>query len=727
MTTPITPPPENDINAIQNIPDVNKLTITDLYKHSKELQKYNDIVISTLKSYISTNDFYILPGMIAIPLYQLQTHGFLTPKSTLKVKIKFGNNFKAFEINTDGKAVTVKKTRKLDEAIANAIKYDISDLPPLAELLANVAWLTEESIKKRIEWLEIKEINFKTSSANNMQPSNIEGQIKYLLKDLLEYYKNDYELGWPKLVRLFLLGYTMELYYETEIPEKIKNKKNNANENTFEQRLSLSTKSILNVKHIKNVIINSVNFLTNPTLEDDEDDYNSIKVKKEMTKNIRSNLKFAYLLFYFVKIFGYISLISPATPNQSELLKYFKYKDFAIMEDNIKDFRKSLLGENIVTLNLNVGSKISKVVLEYAKNLAINDRSGNDKKFYDGLNYLKNNYLLLSESREATISETDSNYYSEKNNKRSGRMSKFKNKQKNDQAIAELKNLRSRVSKLQKNNGMLRKEQETKTKNGRITKKSNKPKKFTPIASDNNNSEHSEYSNTIYNELDEDEKSRLSKLEKNWNNEDEIVISSKDISLIFEDYSFETENNQLDLKIRNDMQVKIRQANHALNKETLEDLENEAKSLLSEMKLNYSEEDNYLIARYKAISNLVKSYNVRILSEYERKTMKEMYQQFVNEYDKEAIEYFEKKLNEYIYVSKNQSRIRYFNEEDIKLICANDVKDMCLTGDFANEFYSLNKLDGDGMELDDDTDENIEENFQRDKFMKSFTKPLFNN
>src|SRR5437016_5145664 len=150
-----------------------------------------------------------------------------------------------------------------------------------------------------------KEVTFK-SSTNNKQPINIEGQIKYLIKDLLEFYKTDYKLGWPKLVQLFLLGYTMESYY-TNIISKISNK------------------------------------------------------NKKRKNNEDENL----------------------------LIKYFKFKDYEIIIEKIKNFRKTRLGENIVTLNLNEGSKILKAVLECAEQLKINN-----KNFQDGLIYLKDNYML---------------------------------------------------------------------------------------------------------------------------------------------------------------------------------------------------------------------------------------------------------------------------------------------------------------------------------------------
>ncbi|CAB4389263.1 unnamed protein product [Rhizophagus irregularis] len=105
--------------------------------------------------------------------------------------------------------------------------YDIEGLPVqavLAELLANAVMLTDDTVKQRLTWLESNETTLKlTKEMNNKQ--QIKGQIKCLIEDLTDYWKNDQTIGWQKLIRNFILGFEMHTYYENIVSKK-SNKKN---------------------------------------------------------------------------------------------------------------------------------------------------------------------------------------------------------------------------------------------------------------------------------------------------------------------------------------------------------------------------------------------------------------------------------------------------------------------------------------------------------------------
>ena len=233
-----TPPPEviSNINVFQNIPDLNVISLSELYNKSPVLKNYFQNVFEVLKTYsINSNNHFIIPALLAFPQIALQSQGYMTPKGTIDIKIKFGRKYKKYIINVDGnQKKEEKKSRKINDTIAKVISYDISNLPILAELLASVAVFTSETVNQRLKWLESNEVNIKIEEPKYQQTS-IEGQITHLISDFAVYWENDQTVGWQKIIRNFILGFEMHSYYENKLSKKIKKGKRKAdNESTKE-------------------------------------------------------------------------------------------------------------------------------------------------------------------------------------------------------------------------------------------------------------------------------------------------------------------------------------------------------------------------------------------------------------------------------------------------------------------------------------------------------------
>ncbi|CAB4426893.1 unnamed protein product [Rhizophagus irregularis] len=143
----LTPPPEKFFATINDIPDETTATINELLNDIDARQFFNTVVTTLNKYSIGSNNHRIVPSVLASSYYALQNHGYILPKSSLDIKIKFGG------------------------------------LPVLAELLANAVMLTDDTVKQRLTWLESNETTFKTNKRNEQQ-TTIEGQIKCLIEDL---------------------------------------------------------------------------------------------------------------------------------------------------------------------------------------------------------------------------------------------------------------------------------------------------------------------------------------------------------------------------------------------------------------------------------------------------------------------------------------------------------------------------------------------------------------
>src|SRR5688572_29058693 len=160
------PPPELNVDTkiIQKVPDLNIFTINELISLSEASQKYFKCVFETLNKYnITSNNHYIVPTILAFPLFALQTNGYMLSKNPIIIKVKFGGKYKKYIINFDDSTSDEKKTpKKINSSIAKSISYDITDYEvALAELLANAGMLNDDTVKQRLSWLKLEGSTFK--------------------------------------------------------------------------------------------------------------------------------------------------------------------------------------------------------------------------------------------------------------------------------------------------------------------------------------------------------------------------------------------------------------------------------------------------------------------------------------------------------------------------------------------------------------------------------------
>lgn len=102
-----------------------------------------------------------------------------------------------------------------------------------------------------------------------------------------------------------------------------------------------------------------------------EEDSHCILSRRHLTNNLREKLKFSYLLFCFVSMFGYIALISPATPDIKKFLGILKLKSMKEMMNKFIYLSTTKLGADILAKNEKFGDNICKVILKVSKDLQI--------------------------------------------------------------------------------------------------------------------------------------------------------------------------------------------------------------------------------------------------------------------------------------------------------------------------------------------------------------------
>ncbi|CAB4389262.1 unnamed protein product [Rhizophagus irregularis] len=99
----LTPPPEKFFATINDIPDETTATINELLNDIDARQFFNTVVTTLNKYSIGSNNHRIVPSVLASSYYALQNHGYILPKSSLEIKIKFGDKMKKYKIIFDDK------------------------------------------------------------------------------------------------------------------------------------------------------------------------------------------------------------------------------------------------------------------------------------------------------------------------------------------------------------------------------------------------------------------------------------------------------------------------------------------------------------------------------------------------------------------------------------------------------------------------------------------------
>ena len=718
-----TPPPEviSNINVFQNIPDLNVISLNELYNKSPVLKNYFQNVFEVLKSYsINSNNHFIIPAILAFPQIALQSQGYLSPKGNIDIKVKFGRKYKKYIINIDGnQKKEEKKTRKINDNIAKVISYDISNLPVLAELLASAAVFNSDTVNQRLEWLESNELNIKIEKPKYQQ-TTIEGQITHLISDFAVYWENDQTVGWQKLIRNFILGFEMHSFYKNKLSKVPKKGKRKADDekpkvpNFVKDNAKIYSqciKELINNKETQNVIDSTVSRMN--AQYSGTEDYNYIKSHEDLLCKIKKNMKFSYMLYYFVLMFGYIALISPPTTDQSELNKYFKLSDYEEIIEKFDFMKKSQLGKDLIKANNYYGTKILETVLKCADDLKINNSN-----LTNGLTMIKTQYLfiknndrsnsirgistkkqrlafssasdVITNDSESVISASVNSESSFNGKKRKIDWRKEMNnerrryervlKDQKEQYDNSLLNLGEQINHLSKKVSNKDKDElnKVRSKNSRVSKrkitKKNLPRKSIVeelSASEEIDELKDDYDNTI---IDDDVKYFPG-----------VEAAQNSYNIEFTDYDFDLQMKEIDPKSKEDMISKFSIAYNGLSESSKVAVNNLASNLFESMgNTNYPTDDKTLICRYNSIKMFIEQNNYKVISENERKNYQNAIDEFKSDLSDHKQRIYDEEVNNSMKKISKVDKLR--SDADINLLCEHEAIEICRNDRF-DEFY----------------------------------------
>ncbi|CAB4404207.1 unnamed protein product [Rhizophagus irregularis] len=306
-----------------------------------------------------------------------------------------------------------------------------------------------------------------------------------------------------------------------------------------------------------NQIIDIIN-KTAKDLNPDTEDYNFQNAVREITSKIKDSMKFSYLLYYFVLMFGYIALISSPTTDQVKLLKYLKLKDFNEIIEKFNHLKSKPLGKDIIQANNVHGKYILSVILNCAKRLNIN----NEK--------LKNAMTkVLRLAFNALGTDTESVASSSTNNSRNDLWRRNGNQRQN-----ELEHYKSQFEALQSELNNLKADNRVsspirRTNRGRIAKPERKANKYL------NRVKHDEDELLLHYPLEEYNSEYDSRNMIGRHEAQHAVSNIYGVQL--EDYSFGGEFNP---DQKSDMHNKIVTIMNGLNQETIEETNNTANHMI---------------------------------------------------------------------------------------------------------------------------------------------------
>jgi hypothetical protein len=409
---PHTPASLTGIFTTDDIPNRNTINLEDMLKEKPLIEYYNLItyIIQKFKE-DQTNHKYI-PSLLMIPSHVLMKHNYVKSKETT-YNIKFDGKTKYYRTinNIKDNEVNVVKKRTYDDDFHKLIGYSIKDLPVLAELLAIGNNMHQDSVKQRLDWMLSFEMNFKYND-KNVDQVEYQGQIHSLIDDIVHSWIEEYVNGWTKLVRYFLLGTIMHGYYENNLSDA-------ENKTTDEEPREMPS--------LENRIKRSVKILI-PKIIDEQ---TSAIIDKEMTRIVQSNvdtytttsrlkrdlkeeIKFSLYLFYFVRMFGFVALISSSLPNPTHgYLKSLNPKNLNVMYDYLNTIKEhsNNIGADFISQNNKFAKSICDTVLICAKKMKIST-PGLEKS----LNNLVSKYLLNIDYNDDYTATEHSSYTTSNNN-----------------------------------------------------------------------------------------------------------------------------------------------------------------------------------------------------------------------------------------------------------------------------------------------------------------------
>ncbi|CAG8743410.1 3597_t:CDS:2, partial [Rhizophagus irregularis] len=146
----------------------------------------------------------------------------------------------------------------------------------------------------------------------------------------------------------------------------------------------------------------------------DNESADSKLTKEELIKKLKGHLKFSYYLFYFVRMFGYVSLIASVSPDLADkLLKSINPKNLNEINNSFNDLKEIDLGKDLIAKNAEYGNIICRTVIECSQTMKIH----NDK-LKEGLEELIDRYAFNTYSNiifEEININNENNYRSEFN------------------------------------------------------------------------------------------------------------------------------------------------------------------------------------------------------------------------------------------------------------------------------------------------------------------------
>jgi hypothetical protein len=421
-------------------------------------------------------------------------------------------------------------------------------------------------------------------------------------------------------------------------------------------------------------------------LNPDTEDYNFQQAVRELTSKIKDSMKFSYLLYYYVLMFGYIALISPPTTDQVKLLKYLKLKDFNEIIEKFNLLRSKPLGKDIIQANNIHGKTILTVILNCAKTLNINN-----EKLKNGLSMINSNYLFKDYTEPAKNGHDKSskkarlafNAFGTSNTDNDSAASSSTNNsinkrrlRKEKQRQYEFDSYKSQIEALQSELNDFKSQNKP---NNRI----NRGKNMKPAGEQKQNR-----INHIISDEDESFHDRINMISRH--KPQYAVPNAHGVAL--EDYSFGGEFNQEQLI---DMQNKIATIMNGLNNETNEEITNAANHMIqSEMRnLSIPDEDKAIISNYQVLYRFVNNNHFEIVSEKDKET----YNTVVDSFQEGLTDRQKEIFNNTVTTLKNKSDedpyLRFRSESDIDLILRNNAIEICTNGFMAEEFYGELKSD----------------------------------
>jgi hypothetical protein len=214
--------------------------------------------------------------------------------------------------------------------------------------------LFESTIIKRLSFMTNSNCAYSNKVRNTKQSSSAVSQLTVLVDDLIGYWKNDFIVGWQVLARCFLIGFVMNSYNDnSKRKQKITKNVKKSNKSEFIEsntsKLTRCTNLIIKCGDILTEVNNVIDEMTKSINQ--EEDSHVVLSKRILNNNIREKLKFSYLLFCFVNIFGYVGLISPATPDVKKFLNTLKLKKMEEMRNKFNFLSTTKFGKDLIAKN----------------------------------------------------------------------------------------------------------------------------------------------------------------------------------------------------------------------------------------------------------------------------------------------------------------------------------------------------------------------------------------